>query len=85
MNLFNVRTFIQKCNILYPFLSFVYLNPSKFGVQDGPVLEKAIYGAVDPSTYLKVLKAASIAKPTLKAAFAACLPEENSQETSEEH
>ena len=39
---------------------------------------KSFYGAMDPTTSLKVIKGT----PTLKAAFAAQLPEQSFQETS---
>ena len=48
--------------------------------EQGLVPAKTFYGAVDPSTSLKVMKGV----PTLKAAFAARVPEDASQQTSKE-
>ena len=48
--------------------------------EQGPVPAKTFYGALDPSTSLKVMKEV----PTLKAAFAAHVPEDESQQTSKE-
>ena len=46
-----------------------------------PVPSKTFYGAVDPSTSLKVMKGA----PTLKGAFAARLPEDAAEQICKEH
>ena len=48
--------------------------------EQGPVPAKTFYGAVDPSTSLKLMKGA----PTLKGAFAARLPDDAAQQTSKE-
>ena len=58
----NISNLILKLNRFYPFL-FHCIHDLKS--QEGPVPAKSFYGAVDPSTSLKVLKGV----PTLKSAF----------------
>ena len=67
---------------MYPFLSFLYLNPSKVPAQEAPEPAKTFYGAVGPAISLKVLKSATAPKPTLKAAFTASA-HSTSEETAE--
>ena len=58
----NISNLILNLNKFYPFL-FHCIHELKS--QAGPVPAKSFYGAVDPSTSLKVLKGV----PTLKSAF----------------
>ena len=48
--------------------------------EQGPVPAKTFYGAVDPSTALKIIKGV----PMFKAVFAPCVPEDAFNETSKE-
>ena len=62
----NISNLILNLKKVYPFL-FHCIHELKSIAQEGPVPAKSLYGAVEPFTSLKVLKAV----PTLKAAVAA--------------
>ena len=80
---FILRNLYLKIDVTYFTLSFSFLQEvkhSKSTAQEGPVPANFFYGAVDPSTSLKVLKAV----PTLKAAFAGGIPDSRSQQKQKE-